>query len=88
MPQLFEYLRLLCLEHHLPSLSGVLTDYKDWIFVKYSLEDEVREVHKSPGRLPNLLPVSYDLAETICLRDQQLRLHKRIMYEVMDVIKE
>jgi hypothetical protein len=27
LPQLFEYLRLLCLEHHLPHMCGVLTNY-------------------------------------------------------------
>ena len=37
LPQLYEYLRLLCLVHHLPHLSGVLTNYQDWIFVRYSL---------------------------------------------------
>ena len=27
LPQMFEYLRLLCLEHQLPKLNGVLTNY-------------------------------------------------------------
>ena len=81
-------MRLLCLNHHLPCLSGVLTDYKDWIFVQYSLDDEIREVHNRQKRMPDLIPVSYNLAKTISLRDQKLRLDKRVMYQIMDVIKE
>ena len=41
LPQLFDYLRRLCLEHRYSHLFGVLTNYKSWIFVKFDLTAEV-----------------------------------------------
>ena len=44
LPQLFDYLRRLCLNHRYTHLCGVLTNYKSWIFVRYDLTAEVEAV--------------------------------------------
>ena len=42
---MFEYLRMLCLQYNLRELRGVLTNYQDWIFVSYNLEEEAQKVY-------------------------------------------
>eukprot|EP00354_Favella_ehrenbergii_P007816 CAMPEP_0170453078 /NCGR_PEP_ID=MMETSP0123-20130129/1776_1 /TAXON_ID=182087 /ORGANISM="Favella ehrenbergii, Strain Fehren 1" /LENGTH=116 /DNA_ID=CAMNT_0010715323 /DNA_START=386 /DNA_END=736 /DNA_ORIENTATION=- len=44
LPQLFDYLRLLCLKNGYTHLWGVLTNYKSWIFVRYDLISEIETV--------------------------------------------
>ena len=47
LPQLFDYLRSLCIEHSYTHLDGVLTNYETWIFVRYDLTDEVKNVQQA-----------------------------------------
>ena len=37
-------LRDLCIQRHLSSLFGVMTDYRTWIFMRYNLDREVEAV--------------------------------------------
>jgi hypothetical protein len=67
---MFEYLRLLCLEHQLPRLNGVLTNYQDWIFVSYSLQDEVNYVYESQVARKDIRWLSFDVCDKIRLRDE------------------
>lgn len=41
LPQLFRYLRHLAIEQHQQFLMGVLTNYKEWYFVRYNLLKEL-----------------------------------------------
>ena len=77
LPQMFEYLRLLCLEHHLPQLHGMLTNYQEWIFVSYSLEDEVRKVYNGEAMgVRHIKKLVFDIGDQISLRDDNHVLQK------------
>ena len=83
LPQLFEYLRLLCLEHHLRSLCGVLTNYQDWIFVRFSLQNEARSVYERVTPIPH--PI-FEVSGNVRLRDGQFFLQQKVLAQISKVI--
>lgn len=85
---MFEYLRVLCLEHHLPQLHGVLTNYQDWIFLSYNLEEEVQKVHslETTSSRVHYKKLQFDIGGTIRLRDDQLNLQEQQLGQIMRVI--
>ena len=63
LPQLYSYLRRLCLENRYPHLCGVLTNYKSWIFVKFDLMAEVEAVSeavKNENVSPDQIPAHFE----------------------------
>ena len=41
MKQHFEQLRLICIEHKLSSVLGLITDYHEWTFTKFNYDREI-----------------------------------------------
>lgn len=41
LDQHFKQLRYICIQHGLPFVNGVITDYKDWYFTRFSLSREI-----------------------------------------------
>mmetsp|Transcript_5713 Transcript_5713/g.7702 ORF Transcript_5713/g.7702 Transcript_5713/m.7702 type:complete len:82 (+) Transcript_5713:261-506(+) len=81
---MFQYLRLLCLEYHLPELIGVLTNYQEWIFVGYNLDREVRKVYNKEAQMSNhVKALIFDMCDTINLRDSNLDLQKNQLWQVI-----
>lgn len=46
LDQHFRQLRYICIQHSLPFVNGVITDYKDWYFTRFSLSKEVQGVEE------------------------------------------
>ena len=66
LPQLFDYLRRLCLQYRYGCLFGVLTNYESWLFVRFDLLAEVAVVEES--RLTNdQMPAKFEVAQEIKL---------------------
>ena len=48
LPTLCNSMRAACLEHQMSQICGILTNYQDWIFVKYDLFEEIENKIGSP----------------------------------------
>ena len=67
LPQLFDYLRRICLKHRYPCLFGVLTNYKSWIFVKYDLVAEVQAVRNCVRH--DQVPAKFEVCPEVAILD-------------------
>ena len=85
LPQLYDYLRRLCLEHRYPHLCGVLTNYKSWIFVKFDLMKEVVAVHDELIH-GDQVAAHFEVCQEITILDDLHKLKPHKLAKVIDII--
>ncbi len=84
LPQIYDYLRRLCLEHRYPHLCGVLTNYKSWIFVKFDLMKEVEAVKKDLIRHDEIA-AHFEVCAEVTILDEIQRLQQEKLVKVIDI---
>ena len=88
LPQLYDYLRRLCLEHRYRHLCGVLTNYRTWIFVKYDFEREIETVQnfKSSAAGPGQVVARFEVCTEMVILDAVFQLLPAGLERVLDTI--
>ena len=70
MPQLFDYLRVICLKERYTQLCGVLTNYKSWIFARYDLTTEVNAVRSGEIRPDDPVAARFEVCAEMTILDK------------------
>ena len=82
MPQLFRYLRHLAVVHRLQTVYGVLTDYRQWFFVRFDLTAELEAAINGDG-----ISRCFEVSRCYELLDQDFNVKEDVLGEVIHHIQ-
>lgn len=88
LPQHFRQLRHICIKYSLPFCNGVLTNFHQWYFVRYSLSHEIRESSEQSHKKSFEVSKPYSLFSLLAYKEKTaLKFNEKTLFQVTKILE-